>query len=467
VLVASEWSHLPRIHEVSVDPVVLAFTLGVSLAAGLLFGLIPVFKYARPHLSNGLRNGGRSHSQSKERHRARSLLVVVQVALALVLLIGSGLMIRTFQALRHVDPGFSGAPELETMSIYIPDKQVKEPERAIRMEEAILRKIEALPGVSAVAITNVIPLESNGTNNPVYAEDQEPRDGAIPPIRRFKFISPDYISAMGARLIAGRELTWTELYNQTPLALVSENMARELWHDPRAAVGKRIRSALTDDWREVIGVIANLHDDGIDQKAPAIAYWPLLQKNFGSGPAVVRSVVYVIRTPRAGSAGLRQEIQQAFATVNPNLPVANVKTLQSVYDRSLARTSFTLALLAIAGIMALLLGVIGIYGVIGYSVSQRTREVGIRIALGAPLQDVTRMFVRHGLLLSGIGAAFGLTAALALTRLMKSLLYDVSPADPLTYGAVSAVLILVASLASYLPARRATKVDPVEALRAE
>jgi predicted permease len=273
---------------------------------------------------------------------------------------------------------------------------------------------------------------------------------------------------VGSRLIAGRELTWAETYNRTPVALVSESMAREVWLDPRAAIGKRIRSSLKDDWREVIGVVADLRDDGIDQKPPAIVYWPLLQRNFvGAETYVIRGVVFLIRTQRAGSRGLLQELQQAVASVNPNLPVADVKTLESVYDRSLARTSLTLVLLAIAGGMALLLGVVGIYGVISYSVSQRTREIGIRLALGAPLQEVTGMFVRHGLVLSAIGTACGLTVALGLTRLMKSLLYDVSPADPLTYAAVSAGLILMATLASYLPARRATSVDPVEALRAE
>jgi putative ABC transport system permease protein len=464
VLVASELTHLPRIHEIAIDPTVLAFTAGVSLAAGLLFGLIPIFKYARPQLSAALRSGSRSLTGSKDRHRARSLLVVVQVALALVLLVGSGLMIRTFRALRQVDPGFSAPSELETMRIAIPETQVRDPESAIRMEEAIQRKIEALAGVSRVAMTSLIPLEG-GSDNPVYAEDQALAEGGIPPIRRFKFVSPGYISAIGSRLVAGRGLTWNELYNRAPVALVSENMARELWRDPRAAVGKRIRATLRDDWREVIGVVADLHDNGIDQKAPTIVYWPLLQKNFGAG--AIRSVAYLIRTPRAGSAGLRQEIQQAVASVNPHLPVADVKTLESAYERSLARTSLTLVLLAIAGSMALLLGVVGIYGVISYSVAQRTREVGIRIALGAPLQEVTRLFVRYGLVMSGIGAICGLTAALALTRLMKSLLFEVSPADPVTYGAASAGLILAALFGSYLPARRAARVDPVEALRAE
>jgi putative ABC transport system permease protein len=466
-LAASDFANLPRIHDISIDSTVLAFTVGISLASALLFGLIPVLRYARPHVSGALRSAGRSLSQSRAQHRARSLLVVVQVALAFILLAGSGLMIRTFQALSRVDPGFSGAQDVETVGISIPESQVSEPERAIRMEEEILHKMEAVAGVSRAAITSDIPMEG-GSNDPVYAADRTAQTGMVPPIRRYKFVSPGYFSAIGARLIAGRDLTWTETYNQTPVAVVSENMARELWGDPRAAVGKRIRPGLKDDWREVIGVAADLHDDGVDQKAPGIVYWPLLQKNFeASASYVYRSVAYVIRTPRAGSAALLQDVQRAVAGVNPNVPVANPKTLESVYDSSLARTSFALVLLAIAGGMALLLGVVGIYGVISYSVSQRTREIGIRLALGAPLKDVTVLFVRYGLVLSGIGAACGLTAALALTRLMKSLIYAVSPADPLTYSAVSAGLILAATLASYLPARRATRVDPVEALRAE
>jgi putative ABC transport system permease protein len=376
-------------------------------------------------------------------------------------------MIRTFQALRHVDPGFSSAHDVQTLRISIPESQVKEPERVIRMEQEILNRVAGLAGISSVAVANTIPMEGGG-NDPIYAADQSYREGTIPPIRRYKFVSPGYFSTMGSRLIAGRDVTWTETYNQTPVALVSENLARELWHDPRLAIGKRIRSTLKDDWHEVIGVVADLRDNGVDQKAPAIVYWPLLQKNFeGQAVSVRRSVALVIRTPRAGSTGLLRELRQAVWSVNSNLPLANVTTLEAAYDRSLGRTSFTLVLLAIAGGMALLLGIVGIYGVISYSVSQRTREIGIRLALGAPVQRVTGMFVRHGLVLSAIGAACGLTAAFALTRLMKSLLFDVSPADPLTYLAVSAGLILAAMLASYLPARRAATVDPAEALRAE
>jgi predicted permease len=481
ILVASHLPHLPRIHDISLDPLVLTFALGISLATGLLFGLIPALKYARPQLSNALMNGGRSLSQGKEQNRANGLLVIVQVALALVLLIGSGLMMRTFQALRKVDPGFSNPNQIETLRISIPSAQVSyHEERVMRMEEEILRKIEQINGVSAVGMANTIPLDSGPNNSvSVYVEGQESRPGAASPIRRYKAISPGYLSTMGSRLIVGRDLTWTETYNQAPVVLVSENMARELWREPRAALGKRIRFTVDDRWRQVVGVVADLRDDGVDRKAPDIAYcpyWPMIQNHFGNaepfvyqGPPRVahRTVAFMIRTPRAGSMALLQELQRAVAAVNPTLPVADVKTLESVYDRSLARTTFTLVLLAIAGAMALLLGVIGIYGVISYSVSQRTREIGIRLALGAPLHDVTRRFVRYGLVISGIGVACGVTVALALTRLMEAVLYDVGPIDPFTYCVVSAVLILAAALASYLPARRAATVDPAQTLRAE
>jgi putative ABC transport system permease protein len=464
---ASDLGDLPRLSSVSIDLPVLEFALATSLLSGLFFGLIPAVKYARPHLLNALKSGGRSLSQSKDRQRGRSVLVVVQMALALVLLVSSGLMIRTFQALHHIDPGFSKPKQVQILNISIPEAQAKEPERVIHTEEEILRKIKGLPGVSSVAITNTAPMEG-GSNDTVYVKDQVYREGTLPAIRRYKYVSPGYISTIGSRLIAGRDLTWTETYQQAPVALISENFARELWREPRAALGKHIRPTLKDDWREVVGVVADLHDKGVDRVAPTIAYWALWQNNFdGAKVRVQRNVAFAIRTPRAGSTALSQEIRRAVWSVNPSLPVANLRTLEEIYDRSLARTSFTLALLAVAGGMALLLGVVGMYGVISYAVSQRTREIGIRLALGAPLQEVARMFARHGLVLSGIGAACGLAAAFALTRLMKSLLFDVSPADPLTFAAAAGGLILAVMLARYLPARRATRVDPVEVLRAE
>ena len=466
VLTAIGPEHLPRLGEIRIDSAVAAFTLGISLAAGVLFGLIPVFKYARPQISDGLRDGGRSLSPSRERHRARNVLIALQTASTLVLLVGSGLMIRSYQALHRVTPGFRSADRIETFRVSVPETQIKDPERVIRMQEAILHRIEALAGIQAVGMVSELPLEGSAKHI-LYAEDHPPQEGSFPAIRCIRMLSPGYAETVGNRLIAGRDLTWAETYSHAPVALISENLAREWWHDPRAALGKRIRSTLNDDWREVIGVLEDLRDDGVDHRAPAISYWPLWQVNWAGSGYVTRSVAFVIRTPRAGSAGLRRELERAIDGVNANLAVADTKTLETIYERSLSRPSFTLALLVVAAGIALLLGLVGIYGVVSYSVSQRNREIGVRLALGSPPVEMIRLFVRDGLAICGIGAGCGLGAALVLTRLMKSLLFEVSPADPATYLVALVGLVLTAALASYLPARRAARVDPIEALRAE
>ncbi|MGJ5820883.1 ADOP family duplicated permease [Paludibaculum fermentans] len=467
VLLALEWVHVPRANEIGMDPRVMLFTVCVSLGASVVFGLIPVFKYARPGGVDDLRGGNRSVTGNRQRQRTRSALVAVQVALALVLLVGSGLMIRTFRALLHVDPGFSDAAHLETVRVAIPGSLVDSPERVARMEEEILHRLAEVGGVERVGAIDSLPLEG-GSNDPVYAEDRPSEDGRIPVVRRFKYVAPGYFAAAGSRMIAGRDLTWAEVYRRAPVALVSENLARAFWSEPRMAIGKRIRPTLKDDWREVIGVVADLHDDGIEKAATATAYWPLLSRNFESEQEFgVRSLAYVMRTPRAGTTALRQEIQQAVSKVNASLPVADVKTLGSVYENSLARSSLALMLLVIAGSMALLLGAVGLYAVISYTVSQRTKEIGIRLALGAVPRVVAGQFVRHGLRLAALGAMGGLAAALGLSRLMRSMLYGVSAADPVTYGVALGVLLVAAVLGSYLPARRAARVDPVRALRAE
>jgi putative ABC transport system permease protein len=467
-LVAMAPAGLPRLEEISLDVPVLLFVLAVSLLSGALFGLIPIFKYAGPQIGGAIRHGGRTLSQSRERHRARSILVVVQVALALVLLIGSGLMIRTFQAMRHVRPGFTRPEEVQTLTISIPEAQVREPEQVVRMQDAILQKIAALPGVAAAAFASGVPMGGNSSFDPVLVEDHPASEGRVPPIRRYKFASPGFLHAIGNPLLAGRDYTWTDIYNMAPLAIVTENLAREYWGSPAAAIGKRIRENLTAPWREIVGVAGNERDNGVDRPAPTTVYWPALARDFwGRKTAARRTVTYAVRSNRTGSQGFLDQIRQAVWSVNPDLPLAGVKTLQEIYARSMARTSFALAMLAVSGGMALVLGIIGIYGVISYSVSQRTREIGIRIALGAQPPALTRMFIRHGLRLAAIGLAFGLAAAFALTRSMSSLLFGISPADPLTYAAVSLGLALAAALASYLPARQATGVDPVEALRAE
>jgi predicted permease len=468
VLVAVAPATLPRLEEIAIDGVVLGFTFAISIAAGLLFGSIPVFKYVGPGLVGALRAGGRTASHSRERHRARNTLVVVQVALALVLLVGSGLMIRTFQALRRVHPGFTRPAELQTLRISIPRTQVPDPVDVVRTEQAIMDKIAAIPGVTSVGLTSVVPMDGNGWRDPIFAEDHVYAGSQIPALRSYKIVSPGLLGTMGNTVIAGRDFTWTDVYDKRPVALISENFARELWREPRAAIGKRIRESLKGEWREIVGVVSDERDNGVDQKAPTIAFWPLLMAKFvGDDIFASRSLAYVVRSTRAGSSGLVNEIGQAVWSINPNLPLANVRTQQELFDRSMARTSFTLVMLAIAGAMALLLGIAGVYGVISYAVSQRTREIGIRIALGAQHGEVTRMFVGHGLRLAAIGVACGLAAALALTRLMSSLLFDVRAIDPLTYGAVSLGLVAAAVLASAVPALQAATVDPVDALRAE
>lgn len=461
-------SGLPRIHEIGIDGPVLLFTLLAALVAGLLVCGVPIFKYAGVHLTTGIREGGRGLSQSREQHRARGALVVVQVALALVLVICSGLMIRTFRALTQVNPGFTGAAELQTFRIFITDTQVKEPEGVVRMEEEILRRLQAIPGVSSASIGTVVPMSGGGWHDPIFVEGHTYSEGQLPPLSFQKFVSPGWFATLGTPLIAGRDLTWTDTYKRFPVALVSESLAREYWGDPAGALGKRIRIGGKDDWREIVGVVGNIHDDGVNQKAPPAAYWPLILNNFESDDVSVRrGVSYFIQSFRAGSENFLKSVREAVWSVNANLPLADVHTVQYYYGKSLARTSFTLIMLGVAGGMALLLGVVGIYGVIAYSVSQRTREIGIRMALGAQQQKLTGMFVRHGLLLTGIGVGFGLIGAAVSMRLLASLLFNVRPVDPITYAAASFGLLATAWLASYLPSRRAATVDPVEALRAE
>jgi len=468
VFAASGPDTLPRMNEIGIDPLALVFALAVSLASGLLFGVIPVLKYARPRIAAALGGGGRTLSQSRERHRARHTLVVVQVALALVLLVGSGLMIRTFQAMRNIAPGFTNPGSIQLLHVSIPEGQLREPDRVMRMEQEMEDKLAAIPGVEAVSFAAAAPLEGFYSSNVVYAQDKVYASGEIAPIRSFRFVAPGYLKAVGTPLIAGRDFTWTDLYDRLDVALVSENMAREMWGDPATALGKHIREGVSEPWREVVGVAADVHSEGASREAPKTVYWAALMNNFrGNQVQVTRGGVFLVRSSRAGTESFLNEARQAIWSVNANLPVFRVQTLQSLYDQSMARTSFTLVMLAIAGGMALLLGIIGIYGVISYAVTQRTREIGIRMALGARPGELQRMIVRHGLSLAVVGVAIGAGAAMGLSRLIKSLLFEVSPIDPMTYAAVAVVLVTSAVLASYVPARRAATVDPLHALRAE
>jgi predicted permease len=466
LLISLAPANLPRLEEIALGPAGFLFTLVASVLAGLLLGLIPVFKYAAPHVATGLRSSSRSSSASRERHRARNGLVVVQVALALVLLVGSGLMIRSFRALRDVQPGFTGPEEVLTMRISIPEAQVKEEEAAARMQQAIQDKVAAIPGVASTGLGSGIPLDGDGWHDPVFAEDRVYSEGQIPTLRLFRFVAPGFLKTMGTPLVTGRDLTWSDAYDRRPVAMVSEGLARELWGSPAAALGKRVRETSKSAWREIVGVVRDVHEDGLDKKAPTTVYWPVLMREF-EGDGMSRSLALVIRSPRVGSESFLKEVERAVWSVNPSVPLASVRTMQSVYERSMARTSFTMVMLGLTAGMAVLLGFVGIYGVTSYAVSQRTREIGIRLALGARGPALTGMVVLDGLKLAAIGAVCGLAVALGLSRLMAALLFGVGAADPATYALVAVTLLSAAMIASYLPARRVTKVDPVEALRAE
>jgi predicted permease len=451
-------ARLPRFEQISVDSTALLFTLGISIVAGFALGAIPVLKHGGVHLAESLRAGGRNASAGRERNITRNTLTMVQVGLALVLLIGSGLMIRTFQAIRRVHPGFSNPEELQTLRISIARTAAPKDTELLQMQHNLVNRLASVPGVSEVSILGGLPMTGSMSQDPIFASDHAYAASQIPPLRRFITAAPGAFHALGAPMRAGREFTWTEIHQNRQVVVISENFAIEYWGTAQAAIGKQIRSNPNDPWSEVIGVASDLRHDGADKAAPTSVYWPLRSQN---------SMPFLIRSSRAGTESFLTEVRQAVWAVNGSLPITDIRTMKQIYDRSMARTGFTLTLLAISGGMALLLAVVGIYAVISYTVAQRTREIGIRMALGAQQGELKRMFVGKGLLWSGIGAAAGLTAAAALSRLMSALLFEISPLDPLTYTVAAVSILAAAMVASYLPARRVTRVDPVVALRAE
>jgi putative ABC transport system permease protein len=459
---------LPRIEEITIDPTVLLFTAVISIVAGLLFGSIPVLKFARPQLANALKEGGRLSSAGRARHRARNTLVVAEIALAVVLLVASGLMIRTFQAMRKVEPGFTRPEEVLTLRISIPTSLIEDPVQTARLHEQISQRIAQVPGVRSVGLSTSVTMDGNDSNDPIFVEDFPAPEGRIPALRRFKWIGPRYFETMGNPVLAGRALDWNDAYTKAKVAVVTENFAREFWKEPAQAVGRRIRNTPSSPWRTIVGVVGNERDDGVTRPAPTIVYWPVVVEDLWTpGVNIQRNLAYAIRNDRFGSPTLLKEIQQAVWSINPNLPVANVQTLDEIQAETMAQTSFALVMLSIAAAVALLLGIVGIYGVISYIVTQRTREIGIRMALGAAQRDVSALFLRHGLILSAIGIALGVAGAAGLTRLMSSMLFGVSALDSVTYVAVALGLGATALLASYLPAARASRVDPSVALRFE
>jgi predicted permease len=467
VLVAIAPSTLPRLNEIRIDGVVLLFAVGISLAAGFLFGSVAILRFAGGSLGSGLR-GGRSHSAGRERRRAQNRLVIVQVGLALVLLISAGLMVRTFRALTQVQPGFSAPPAtIQSTGVFIAGSDASRPEQVTRMQQAILQKIEAIPGVTSASICKLPPLIGIH-RDPIFVRDRTYAEEQEPPLHGQTFISPGFFHTLGVPIVAGRDFTWSDIYNKRLVALVSENLAREYWRNPQNAIGRQIRTSPKDEWHEIVGVVGDVHDNGMNKPAPRVVYWPIMAASFGGHQVFsVPDAFFIIRSARAGSESFVREVRRAVEAVDPNLPLVRVATIADIYKRSMARTSFSLVMLAVASGMALVLGVIGLFAVMSYSVSQRTHEIGIRMALGAHNSDVLRLVMKQGMTLSLMGVVIGVVVALGVTRFLSSSLYGVKPTDPLTFVAVSLILIAVALLACYIPAHRAANVDPMVALRYE
>lgn len=459
---------LPRLESITIDARGIGFALAMTIVAAGLVSVAPVLRAARVRLATALQEA-RGGSTGRVQQRTQHALVVGQVALALVLLVGSGLMLRTFQALRAVEPGFVEPESVQTFRVNLPQTLVPEPREVYRQERAIVDALDAIPGVTEVGFVNGLPMEGVVVNwDGIDVEGADYGAEGQLALRMFRSISPGYLEALGTRIVTGRAVEWSDLDDTRDVALVSESLARELWQSADAALGKRIRVAggSGTPWREVVGVVEDVRLNGAEQPPPATVYWPGLIRDFYAVVPlyVERGVAFAVRTTLAGSPGLARQIEQAVWSVNPSLPIANQRTMQDIYDGSLARTSFTLVMLALAAGAALVLGAIGLYGVLSYAVSLRRREIAIRLALGARQRDVQLHFVRHGVTLAVLGVAIGLVGAVVTTRLMGSLLYDVQTFDPLTYAIVAGGLTLVAMLASYVSASRASGIDPAESL---
>ncbi len=452
VLVAEGPDTLPRLQEISLDGTALAFALACSVGTSLLFGLAAIARFGIP----GRMQSVRGATQGVQQLRTQNMLVVTQVALAFVLLVASGLTIRSFLALRAVTPGFTHPEWIQTVRLVVP-AQISDTDRMLREQSEILKRLSAIPGVAESGFASGLPMEWEYRNGVLIDVEGKPVVGGVSPNRAVVRISPGLLRAQGTRLLAGRDFTWEDILGRRGVALVSENMARENWGGPAKALGKRIRQGSDSPWLEVVGVAENVHSEGVNLPPPATVYF----RAGGHG------ATFAIRSERAGSEAFLREIAAAIHAVDPDLPLARVRTLNEVYKRSLARTSFLLILLGIAGAMALALATIGVYGALAYAVGQRRREVGIRIALGAEPGALKWLFVRRGLVLNFAGGMSGLALAVGLSRWISSLLFGIAPRDPLTYMVAGALIGATAVAASYIPARQAAAVDPMETLRSE
>jgi predicted permease len=457
-LVAAGPPQLPRLHEVTMDGTVLLFALAVSVLSGVVFGLLPLPQQLRTPLGALLREG-RGQTGSRERQRVRKTLIVAQIALSIVLLTGSGLMLRSFTRLRAVDPGIR--PE-GVLAVSVSAGQNADRGSAIVAYTAILDELRAMPGVRTASATNALPLAPEGLNGSSFAIESRPLpDDVLPPVVMFTAVDSDYFEVMGTPVLRGRGIERDDIDHTRPVVWVNETFERSFLDG--TAVGERIRIGNDTMWLEIAGVVRDVRTFGLREDAGAFAYLPLTTTVTSANIGTVSLVVRTDGDPMALAPTVRATIRR----IRPELPITTTRTMTAVLDDSLAETSFTMGILLIASVVALLLGAIGLYGVIGYVVSQRTQEIGVRIALGAMPGAVQRMVLRQGLVLAVAGVALGVLGAAALTRVLDTLLFEVSARDPLTFIAVPVVLFAVTALATYLPAARAARIDPVIAIRTE
>lgn len=462
---------LPRASEIAIDGTSLGVALLIAVLTGLFFSAVPFIRAGKAELTPTLRDGSRGSTSGRERQRVRNAFVVAQVALALILLTGSGLLARSFQQMRAVDPGFDPNGVL-TLRLTLPDAKYGTPGEINRFFHLLTTRLAALPGVEAAGATSKLPLAPDGNNNSgVWVEDQPITKDELPTIHPMASVAGAYFKAMGIPLIEGRTFRDDGSDRPTNEVMVAQAFAKHFWPNG-SAIGKRVKAGGPDGaWSTIVGVVGDVHDGALTEPLDEMVYLPVLQTMQpapGAPDTVVaeNSVTLTIRTsgdPLSLFSAVRREIWE----MDRNLPLVKVRDLSAVVHDAMARTTFTLIMIGAAAGVALLLGAIGIYGVISYMVSLRTREIGVRMALGAQTSEVRGMVVRQGMVLAAIGAAIGLAGAVGLARLISSMLYGVAPHDPITLGAVTLSLLVVAGVASWLPAMRAARIDPIEALRAD
>jgi len=462
LLVAAGPSALPRLHEISVDGTSLAFAAVVSVGASLFLGALPLLRSRAGAVARVLRDGGRASTDGRDRHRTRSVLVAAQLALALVLLVGSGLMLRTFDRLRSVDPGF------EPSGVLAVGMSLGEGIRGRNAEGAafyarVADEVAALPGVAAVGLTSLAPMGEGDANGGSFYIEGEPRDDSeLPPVAMYKVVGADYLKTMRQPLLEGRDLERADWEGGAPVLLVNE--AFEKTHLGGSALGKGIKWDSAAAFAHVVGVVADAHEFGLREEVRPMAYLPMVVGSWGY-PGMGR--MYLVVRGEGRSDPPVQAIRDVVRRLGPAVPITSVRTMDEIMARSVAQTSFTMILLGIAAGVALFLGAVGLFAVVSYVVGQRTREIGVRVALGAARSDIRRMVFRQSAVVAAIGVVAGLAGALALTRLMGAILFGVSARDPIAFVGAPLLLLAVLALATWLPARRAARVDPMDALRAE